>query len=558
MSTITVSKKSLLRQVGKQMAETELKEKIVSLGVSVESIKDDELILEINPNRPDLLSEQGLGRALTSLLGIKKGIRKYAVKTGGAEAKVIIDKSIDKVRPYTACAIVKNLKFDDGKIKEIIQVQEKLHVSFGRNRKRVAIGIYPLEHIKLPIHYKALKPEEIVFQPLEANKPMNGRQILEQHPSGRAYAHLLQGLDKYPVFMDSNKEILSMPPIINSEKTGKVSEKTTEVFIECSGFDFRIMEQCLNLLVCVLADMGGIIYSMELDYPEKKRITPNLEPEKMKVNMKYINKILGLELKENELKLCLEKMGYEYDLAKKTAFIPAYRTDIIHMIDLAEDAGIAYGYDNIPEIIPKVATIGKENEMSVLCERMREILIGHGLIELKSYYLVNKEDQAKKCNPALEEELIEIKNSQAEGRNSMRAWLIPSILATLGENKHREYPQNVFEIGEVFKVKPENETGCEEETSLAVALSDEEVDYTKIKQITDSLFKTLNLEVEVAETQHLSFIKGRAGKITAEHKELGFIGELAPEVLSNFNVIMPVSCFEININKIFDLMKKER
>jgi phenylalanyl-tRNA synthetase beta chain len=297
MPTITVSKKGLLKQIGRQLSDEELKEKIVFLGTSLESIKDDEVTIEVNPNRPDFLSEQGIGRALASFAGAKKGLRKYPVKSSGA--KVIIDKSVEKVRPYTACAIVKNLKFDDEKIKEIIQVQEKLHVSFGRNRKRVAIGIYPLEHIKLPIYYRALRPDDINFQPLESARKMSGREILSQHPTGKEYAYLLEGFDKYPVFIDANNEILSMPPIINSHKTGKVGEKTAEIFIECSGFDFRIMEQCLNMLVCVLADMGGTVCSMELDYLNKKRITPNLEPANIKVDLKYINRILGLEIKED-------------------------------------------------------------------------------------------------------------------------------------------------------------------------------------------------------------------------------------------------------------------
>jgi len=552
MSTITVSKKGLLKQIGKHLDEEELKEKIISLGISFEGIKEDDVTVEINPNRSDLLSEQGLGRALASFVGTKKGLRKYIVKSSGA--KVIIDESVEKVRPCTACAIVKSLKFDDEKIKEIIQVQEKLHVSFGRNRKRVAIGIYPLEHIKLPIHYKALKPEEIKFQPLEASKIMNGQQILSQHSAGRDYAHLLEGFDKYPVFIDANNEVLSMPPIINSHKTGKVSEKTTEVFIECSGFDFRIMEQCLNMLVTVLADMGGTIYSMELNYSDRKRITPNLEPSKMKINLNYINKILGLELKDGDLKLCLKKMGFDYDAKTKNVLVPAYRTDILHMIDFAEEVGIAHGYDSIPEIIPRVATIGEEDALGAFCEKIREILIGHGLIEVKNYCLASKDDQNKHCNQ--NSELVEIKNSQAEGRNVMRSWIIPSLLRTLSENKHREYPQNIFEIGDVFKIELKTEAtemGVKEEVSLGVAMSSEEIDFTKVKQVLDNLMKALNLDAAIIEAHHPSFIKGRVGKIMIDRKEVAVIGEIAPYVLNNFSLIMPVVAFELNLTQMFEL-----
>jgi phenylalanyl-tRNA synthetase beta chain len=226
------------------------------------------------------------------------------------------------------------------------------------------------------------------------------------------------------------------------------------------------------------------------------------------------------------------------------------------MIDLAEDVGIAYGYDNIPEIIPNVATIGKEDEMSILSEKIREVFIGHGLIEVKNYCLSSKDDQNKNCN--LNNELVEIKNSQAEGRNAMRNWLVPSLLKTLSENKHREYPQNIFEIGEIFKLNPKTETGSEEEVGLAIALSEEEVDFTKAKQLLDNFFKTLNLEVNVSETNHSSFIKGRVGKIAVENNEVGVMGELAPDVLNNFNIVVPVSCFEINITRLLDLMKKGR
>ncbi len=68
---------------------------------------------------------------------------------------MIIDKSVKDVRPYTVCAIAKGLKLDDAKIKELIQIQEKLHITFGRKRKKVAIGIYPLENIKFPIRFIA-------------------------------------------------------------------------------------------------------------------------------------------------------------------------------------------------------------------------------------------------------------------------------------------------------------------------------------------------------------------------------------------------------------------
>ncbi|MCX8146949.1 MAG: phenylalanine--tRNA ligase beta subunit-related protein, partial [Candidatus Woesearchaeota archaeon] len=273
MPTVVLNKKVLERLLGRRLSLDILKNRISYIGTGLEKIEGNEIHVEVFPNRPDMLSEQGFARALSAFIGVKKGLRTYKVKK--SNEKVIIDKSLRGIRPYTACAIVRGLTFNDEKIREIIQIQEKLHITYGRNRKKAAIGIYPYEKIKPPIRFLAKKPEKIVFRPLEAEKEMNAYQILSKHPTGKEYGNLLAGMKKYPVFIDSNDKILSMPPIINSHDTGKITEKTKDVFIECSGFNFDVLSTCLNIIVTALADMGGQIYSMDLIYPDKKRRTPD-------------------------------------------------------------------------------------------------------------------------------------------------------------------------------------------------------------------------------------------------------------------------------------------
>src|SRR3989338_8396529 len=267
MPTINISRKVFEQLVGRKLPLEKLKDRISYLGTDLESVTENEIIVEVFPNRPDMLSVQGFARAFSSFIGAKKGLRKYTVEK--SNEKVIIEKSVADVRPYTACAIVKNLHFDDEKIKEVIDIQEKLHITYGRNRKKVAIGIYPFEKIKTPIRFLAEEPKNIIFQPLESNKKMNALEILEKHPAGKAYWHLLQGKEKFPVFRDANGEVLSVPPIINSHETGKINEKTKDIFIECSGFDFDVLQKCLNIIVTALHEIDGKIYSMELHYGNK-------------------------------------------------------------------------------------------------------------------------------------------------------------------------------------------------------------------------------------------------------------------------------------------------
>src|SRR3989338_258157 len=190
MPTITLNKKVFEELVGKKLPLEQLKDRISMLGTDLEKIEGNEIVVEIFPNRPDMLSEPGFARAFSSFIGVKTGLRQYEVKDSGQ--KVIIESSVKDVRPYTACAIVKNMNLDDEKIQEIIHIQEKLHLTYGRNRKKAAIGIYPLEKITFPITFRAEKPDKLSFIPLGAIRPLTGLQILSQHPAGREYGHLLE------------------------------------------------------------------------------------------------------------------------------------------------------------------------------------------------------------------------------------------------------------------------------------------------------------------------------------------------------------------------------
>ncbi len=551
MSVLTLNKKELEKNIGKITKEIE--EKISMFGTPVESVNENEISIEIFPNRPDLLSIQGFSRAISAFLGKKTGLKEYKVEKPEKDFKITIDKSVKKVRPYTACAIVKNLKLNNEKIKELIDIQEKLHGSYGRNRKKLAIGIYPLEQIKLPIKYLAKKPEEIKFQPLEFPREINGRQILSQHPAGREYAHLLKDCEVFPIFQDANNEILSMPPIINSDKTGKITEQTKEVFIECSGFNKEYLQKTLNMIVTSLSDMGGEIYSMEInDSKEGKYISPNLEPEKIQFSIEFINKTLGLELNEKQTKECLEKMGLTMEKVKEQsiAIIPAYRTDILHEIDIAEEIAIAYGYENFIPEIPQISTIAEENPVSILKRKISEILTGLKMQEISTYHLSTKEKQFKDIGVKdFKNELIEIIDSKTEN-NILRTSLLANSINVLSQSSNSTYPQKLFESGKIFYNDESQETGIGEEESLCISICNENADFTEIKQTLDYLMRMLNLEYEIKESEHPSFISGRCGTILIKNKPIGIMGEIAPFILKNNRIKMPVASLEMEIESL--------
>lgn len=545
MPTITLNKTEFEKLVGKELSLEQLKDRISMLGTDLERIEGEEIKVEIFPNRPDLLSEQGFARAFSSFIGAKTGLKEYKVEPSGM--KVIVDSSVT-MRPFTACAIVRGLSFTDEKIREIMQIQEKLATTHGRNRKKSAYGIYPVNKITFPINYIAKDPKEILFQPLGFEEEIVASEVIEIHPKGKMYQNITEGWKKYPFFIDAKDNVMCMLPFTNSNDTGKVELDTTDVFVECTGTDLQNVQVALNIIVTTLADMGGKIYSLEIEYPDKKIITPDLTPKKMNLDLTLINKLLGLELKEKDVQELLEKMGYGYEKGKVK--IPAYRADILHQVDLAEDIAIAYGYENFTEEIPNVATIGKENPLNIFMEKIRDVLIGLQLIEVKNFHLTTKEDLTEKIN--CNDNPIPLQNAIGE-HNHLRNRIFPSLLKNLQENKHHEYPQNIFEIGRVFK-PGKTETGVVETENLSIALCHDKVDFTQIRQVLDVIAKSIGVTVSIKEMNHSSFIRGRVGEVLINNLSLGLIGEIHPKVLDLWTIQTPITVMEINLEKLFSVI----
>ncbi|MFH1238308.1 MAG: phenylalanine--tRNA ligase subunit beta [archaeon] len=550
MTILTLNKKELEKKVGK--ITQELEDKITEMGTPIQEVTNDELSVEVFPNRPDLLSFGNFARAINQFKGVSK-VANFNINKSEKDYVVTIDGSVKAVRPYTVCAIVKELKFTDEKIKELIDIQEKLHNSIGRKRKKLAIGIYPLDKITLPIRFMAKKPEDIKFLPLEARQEMTGMQILRGHPVGREYANLLEGAEVFPIFIDANDKILSMPPIINSQETGRIDEKTREIFIECSGHNLAYLKKCMNIIVATIYEMGGKIYEMNIkDSKGGNFVSPNMSCEKLKFDIINIEKTLGIKLSEKEVKSYLGRMGigYENSNGKSVALIPAYRTDILHWIDLTEEIAIAYGYKNFEPEIPNISTIAFEDSVGKTKRIIGNILAGLGFLETSSFHLTTKKD-IKKMHFDYND-FIEVEDSKM-GRDVLRIDILTNVLQILSENSDAGYPQNIFETGRVFsRSNSENsETGVDEIERLAIAMINEKVNFTELKQVVDYFFKMLGEKYILENVENSNYIIGRCGKVIVDGKDIGFIGEIAPRVLKNWKIKMPTVAMEIDLGFLF-------
>ena len=545
MPTVEANKKDLEKLIGKKLSMSELKEAVLFAKGEVDAVEGNNVKIDVkDANRPDLWSAEGIARVIKSQLVKSTGIPKYKTKQSGV--KVFVEKSVQKSRPFIACAVARNVKVTDDFLVQIIQLQEKVSESFGRKRRECAIGLYDLDKLKPPIYYRGYKPKSLEFVPLEFKSRMRLDEILETHPKGIAYKHLLKGMERYPIVIDSADVVASMPPIINSETTGKITGKTKNLFLEVTGFRQDYINIALNVMVAALADRGAKIETVEIRSPAgKKSATPNFTPKKIKLNLDYVNRISGLMLSKAQVVKLLGKACYDVK-AKGNVFeiaYPAYRGDILHPVDVVEDIIIAYDYSRIKPAEVKVPTKGCESNGAIDADIVRNVCVGLGMQEILTFTLTSRENQEEKMG-LKDLKLIEIANPVSLNWCVFRKSIVPELLAFLARNKHAAYPQRIFEIGKTVHLDPKSDTGVSERNVLCAALTHGGTNFTEIKSALDAVCRNMGWNYTLVKAEHQSFAAGKSGSIKAGNKG-GAVGELNKKVLRNFNLDLPVSVFEI-------------
>jgi phenylalanyl-tRNA synthetase beta chain len=503
-------------------------------------------------NRPDIWNIEGLARALRGFLGVEKGLRQYIV--GKPLAEVNVDPRLKNIRPYIGCSIVKNVKLTDTIIRGFMHLQDKLDQSYGRNRQRTSIGLYDFSLITPPLHYVVAKPTEISFVPLDFDEEMNLKEILELHPKGIEYGHIVSKYPFYPILLDSKKNVLSFPPIINSNDLGRVTEKTRHILVEVTGTMHETVLNTLKMVTLSLIDRGGKAYSTTIHYPLEnlKVTTPKLETRLMGLGVKYVNSILGLRLTAKRIAELLGKAGFGVEKLRKTKMtvqVPCYRIDVMHPIDLVEDVAIAYGYNNIKPLWRKLPTRGGEKPEQNLFNVARELMVGLGFQEVLTFTLTNQENLFKKMN-CRKKRIVEIANPKVQTLTCLRNWLLPSLMEFLSNNLHVEYPQKIFELGTVTLLDGKNETKTKDEEKLAAVIVHANASFSEIKSALDAFFMNFGLEWQIKEAKHQSFIDGRVGAVVVKRRNVGIVGEAHPKVLEAWKLENPAVAFELNLSKI--------
>ena len=540
--------------------------------------------IELNDtNRPDLWSTGGVTRQLRIHEGAKRSnyssflSKKDSVKDC-ADRVITVDPEMKNIRPYMVSFVISGKPIDDPMLKDIIQTQEKLCWNFGRKRRSISMGVYRMADIKWPCHYKAVDPDKTSFVPLQCEQPMTCRQILTEHPKGKDFGWIIKDLPKFPLLTDDTDEVLSMAPVINSATLGAVQVGDKDLMVELTGDNMENLMLSANIVACDFFDAGYEILPVKVVHPYetalgKEVVAPFYFQPSTKTTLAAINKKLGCDLTKDEVLDALARMdndvsAKDFDASEKTAsylkankndveFVlnpPPYRNDFLHEVDIIEDVMIGVGLDNFKPVRPSDFTVGQLSDVTLFSRKTKEIMVGLGYQEMIFNYLGSKRDYIDRMCVS-SGNVIEISNPMSENYQFVRPSIIASLLRAESQAGQAVFPHKIFEIGKVAFLDSSENTGTKTIQSLGFMTACNNANFNSLASEVSTLLYLLDHKYDVKEVEDPRFIPGRQAAIMLNGKQVGVFGEVHPQVLENWGIIVPCVAGEIDIEA---LMPKEK
>ncbi|XP_044526720.1 phenylalanine--tRNA ligase beta subunit isoform X1 [Gracilinanus agilis] len=585
MPTVSVKRDLLFRALGRTYTDEEFDELCFEFGLELDEITSEKEIIskeqggekaegasdvilykiDVPANRYDLLCLEGLVRGLQVFKERIKAPRYKRIKpSNGQIQRLIITEETAQVRPYAVAAVLRNIKFSKARYDSFIELQEKLHQNICRKRALVAIGTHDLDTISGPFTYTARTPSDIKFKALNQKKEHTACELMDLYKTDnhlKHFLHIIENKPLYPVIYDSNGVVLSMPPIINGDHS-KITLKTRNVFIECTGTDLTKAKIVLDIIVTMFSEYCEkqfTVEAAEVIYPNgKSYLYPELAYRKEMVKADLINKQIGISETPTSLAKLLTRMYLKSEVIgdgnQIEIEIPPTRADIIHACDIVEDAAIAYGYNNIQMTIPKTYTIANQLPLNKLTELLRHDLAAAGFTETLTFALCSQEDIADKLSVDISAtKAVHIANPKTAEFQVARTTLLPGLLKTIAANRKMPLPLKLFEISDIVLKDSSKDVGARNHRHLCAVYYNKNPGFEVIHGLLDRIMQLLDVPfgedkgyvIKAAEGS--AFFPGRCAEVFAKGQSVGKLGVLHPDVITKFELTMPCSALEINV-----------
>ncbi len=526
---------------------------------------------EITSNRPDCLSVLGLAREAAVTYGMDFEEPVPSVEPGEGDVNDLLKVSIEAPElcyRYVG-GVVKNVKIEPSP-------------RWMRERLR-ASGVRPINNIVDITNFVMLE----YGQPMHAFdlRYLEGNEVIVRNAKDGEKITTLDGIERelksdMLVIADANKPV-AVAGVMGGEYSGIMDDTNTIVFESAcfngpsvrmtakalgmrteasSRFDKqldpkgcrKILERALQLVQQLGAGevVNGVV---DCDCSDKSDFTLAFEPD-------WVNDFIGIDVSADEQKKILERLGCKVEDGVIT--VPSFRNDLRHKADISEEIARFYGYDNIPDRqLAGVATAQYTPEQKF--ERlMNETMLACGLSELCTFSFISPKSYDKICLPADSEKrnCVVITNPLGEDTSVMRTTLLPSMLETLSRNyNNRNAKAYLYEIGKEYIYNGTDKLPDEPQV-LCVGMYGADCNFFTIKGVVEELLEKMGIadyDVE-AVNDNPSYHPGRTAVISKDGVKIGVVGEVHPQVLTNYSIGVKAYAAEISFGACFKLSNLKR
>ena len=553
------------------------------LGENIDEVlglKDGVVDFEITPNRPDCLSMIGMAREAAATFGGELVYPKTDCNTLAEKSSDYIQVEVksDLCKRYTA-RVIKDVKIEQS--------------PWWLQKKLIAAGMRPINNIVditnfvmmeygQPLHafdIRSLAGGKIVVDVAEdgtkfttldgVERSLDDSMLMINDANGPvAVAGVMGGLDS-EIKPDTETVVLESANFVGSsvrQTSKKLGLRTEASGRYEKGIDPNLCEEAADR-VCALIDELG--YGKVLEGSVDIYKSPE-HPQVVSARVSRINKVLGTDLSREDMVAILESLEMKVQGTGDDMIVtaPTVRQDILKEVDFVEEIARMYGYDNLPNTLPKL-DVKAENSLSWETRRkLRDLLCAMGADEIQTFSFINQKifDACRIDEESWERDTVDIINPMGEDTAAMRTILTPGMLEVLARNYNRSVEGvRAFEIGKVFSknyIQPEGLPDESFDLSLGVYGKDES--FFTLKGMIECMFDMMGIKdvSYIAESEYGVYHPGRCARVVkvadkGEEVELGIMGEVHPDVASNYGIGDKVYCGEFFLDRLIEFSSRE-
>ena len=529
---------------------------------------DDTIVdFEITNNRPDCYSIMGLAREAAAAFG--KPMKHHEPVVHGSDAGSIFE-HLDVEVPATALCnryssrMVANVKIGPSP-------------KWLRQRLR-ANGVRPINNIVDITNYVMLE----YGQPMHAfdyRYVSSGKIVVREAEAGEALTTLdgnVRNLKAGMLVIADDAKPIGLAGIMGGENS-EIKDDTTMVVFESANFNGTSIRQTALALgmrteasgkfeknldpmmtvpavqrACELVELLGCGDVLDgtidiINYVPQERRLP-LEPEK-------INRLLGTNISREDMVMYLNRL--EIPVEGDTILVPSFRPDLVRMVDIAEEVGRSFGYNEIPVTQFRTATHGGYSQEMKLEAKAGALCRGLGYSEIITYSFTSPTvfDQIRLPADSPLRNTLRIQNPLGEDTSIMRTIALPSMLEILSRNNaYHNKAAKLYEVAKVY-LPVEGQPLPQEPKMLVFGSYGEKETFFKLKGEIEALFAGLRMKKAsyTAEKNNPSYHPGRCASISIDGEVIGVMGQVHPLVAKNYGIDSEVYCAELNFTKMLGL-----